>query len=247
MITQPALFVHSMALFELVRQHGLKPDMIAGHSLGEFSAFTAAGALDFAAGLQLVKTRGELMQDAGKEQAGAMAAILGLEYAVLQQVCTEAQIQGVVAIANFNSPTQLVISGSTLGVQEAMRLATARGARRAIPLPVSGAFHSPLMEPARAAFAKTLANVNFNQPQVPVYCNVTALPCGQAAEIADLLEKQLVSPVLWTTQIEQMIQDGATRFIEIGSGSILSGLIRKINPEVQVSSISSEQDIVSLT
>ena len=245
-ITQPALFVHSLALYELIAARGLRPDMIAGHSLGEFTAFTAAGAMDFTTAFGLVKIRGELMQEAGRSQSGTMAAIIGLEYATLTEICAAAGSQGVVAIANFNSPGQLVISGSVSGVEEAMRLATGRGARRAIPLPVSGAFHSALMEPVREAFATALKQINFHEPGVPVYCNVTAQPCPGAAHIAALLERQLVSPVLWSTLIEKMIADGATRFIEVGAGSVLSGLIRKINRDVEVKSVSSLQDIDTL-
>lgn len=245
-ITQPALFVHSLALYQLACERGLKADMMAGHSLGEFTAFTAAAAMDFDTGLQLVKVRGELMQEAGQSQSGAMAAILGMEIAVLEEICSQASRQGIVTIANINSPGQIVISGSIIGVQEAMRLASSRGARRAVSLPVSGAFHSPLMESAKPAFAKALQTVAFRQPETTVYCNVTAKPCARATDIAPLLERQLVSPVLWSTQVEQMIQDGATRFIEIGCGAVLSGLIRKINANVEVKSISSQQDITNL-
>jgi [acyl-carrier-protein] S-malonyltransferase len=242
-VTQPALFVHSYVLQSLLRKRGIQPEMAAGHSLGEFTAFAAAGALSFADGLRLVRARAEAMTSAAALQPGAMTAVIGLGFAELLAVCAEASAAGIVAIANFNSPAQLVISGSGAGVEEAMRLASAAGARRVIPLPVSGAFHSPLMEPARAALARALADTPLHTPAMQVYCNVTARPCSEVNEIRRLLEQQLVSPVLWSEQMEQMVADGAEEFIEIGAGSVLSGLMRKINPEIKVRSVSCLEDL----
>jgi len=233
-ITQPALFVHSFALYQL-RQP--KADMIAGHSLGEFTAFTAAGALEFEEGLRLVKKRGELMQKAGEEQPGTMAAIIGLDYDAAREICRTASQSGIAVVANVNSPTQLVISGSVAGVEEAMKLAETAGAKKAIRLEVSGAFHSPLMEPARKQLARALAAADIRAPKLPVYCNVTAEPCGDADDIRAILEKQLVSSVLWTQSVERMIRDGAGKFIEVGSGSVLTALIRRIDRTVETETI----------
>ncbi|MBN2357541.1 ACP S-malonyltransferase, partial [candidate division KSB1 bacterium] len=191
-ITQPALFVHSYALITLLQP---RVDMMAGHSLGEFTAFTAAGAMSFEQGLKLVKVRAEQMQEAGLQQQGSMAAIIGLEYDQIKSLCEEASKSGIVVVANVNTPTQIVISGSLPGVTHAMRLAEAQGAKRAVPLQVSGAFHSPLMEPAREHLARALADAELRAPQTPVYGNVTASPCAGVADICSLLERQLVSPV----------------------------------------------------
>jgi [acyl-carrier-protein] S-malonyltransferase len=233
-ITQPALFVHSYALYQLRQPLA---DMMAGHSLGEFTAFTAAGAMEFEEGLRLVKRRGELMQKAGEGQPGAMAAIIGLDQGATREICLSASAAGIAVVANMNSPTQLVISGSVAGVEKAMKLAEEAGAKKAIRLQVSGAFHSPLMEPARAELARALANACMRAPKIPVYGNVTAQPCGDPDEIRALLEKQLVSPVLWTQTIEQMIKDGAGKFIEVGAGSVLTALVRRIDHSVETETI----------
>jgi len=237
--TQPALFVHSYALHMLLQDKGLSAAAVAGHSLGEFSALAAAGAFTFEQGLRLVKLRGELMYGAGQEQPGTMAAILGLEFEQIEAICTQASQVALVVPANFNSPGQVVLSGTAEGVKKAMALATAAGARRALELNVSGAFHSPLMNAARATFSQALAEAEIIAPAIPVYCNVTAAPTVDPAKIRRLLEEQLVSPVLWSRTIEQMLQNGISEFIEIGSGSVLSGLIRKINRQAKVVNVDS--------
>jgi len=233
-VTQPALYVHGYAMQRLLRARGIVPQMLAGHSLGEFTAFAAAGALDFAAGLRLVQVRAEAMGRAAAQQPGIMAAILGLDFAALAALCREAGAVGSVAIANFNSPGQLVISGSRPGVERAIELALAAGARRVIPLAVSGAFHSALMAPAQSDLRQALLEAPFAEPEAPVYCNVTAEPCSGIAEIRRLLEEQLTHPVLWAAQIERMVAAGANQFIEIGPGRVLAGLVKKIAPEVEV-------------
>lgn len=245
-ITQPALYVHGFALQRLLQARGVAPEMTAGHSLGEFTAHAAAGSLEFAAGVRLVQVRAEAMGRAAALQPGMMAAILGLEFEQLTALCEQAAEAGVVTIANFNSPGQLVVSGSRPGVEKAMALALAAGARRAVPLAVSGAFHSPLMTPARAELALALADAPFRPPAVPVYSNVTAQPCLAVGEIRRLLEEQLTSPVLWVAQVERMLADGADEFIEIGPGRVLTGLIKKIAPEAKVRTAGSLQDLDSL-
>ncbi len=244
--TQPALFVHSLAVYGLLSERGLKADMMAGHSLGEYSALTAAGAVGFEQGLRLVRLRGQLMQNAGKAQSGAMAAIIGLSFAQVDQACREAAVAGIVSLANFNSPGQVVISGSITGVREAMRLATEMGAKRVIELNVSGAFHSALMLPAREAFVEALREATFSAPAVPVYFNVTAEPNIDPAQIGKLLQEQLTSPVLWSHSIERMIADGANRFIEVGWGSVLTGLIRRINKGVEAKAVGTLEQLETI-
>jgi [acyl-carrier-protein] S-malonyltransferase len=231
-ITQPALYVHSFALFTLLCDKNITAAAVAGHSLGEFSALAAAGVFSFEQGLRLVKLRGELMQEAGQNQTGAMAAILGLDFDVIISLCEQASQDALVVPANFNSPGQVVISGTAAGVKKAMELCLARGAKRALALNVSGAFHSPLMEPAKARFAEALRFAEMNAPSLPVYCNVTAAPCQDVAQVRRLLAEQLVSPVQWAKSIEAMISDGVQEFVEVGNGSVLSGLVRKINRQV---------------
>jgi [acyl-carrier-protein] S-malonyltransferase len=243
-ITQPALFVHSVALQGLLRRRGVKPAMAAGHSLGEFTAFTAAGALSFAEGLRLVSSRAEAMTAAAALQPGAMAAIIGLDQVALEKLCAQLSTGERVTVANINSDQQLVVSGSKAGVDEVVKAASAAGARRALPLPVSGAFHSPLMEPARQKLAHALAGAPFRAPRVPVYCNSDAQPVRNPDEIRRALERQLVSPVRWSEQVRRMIADGADEFIEIGAGSVLSGLVKRIDPGVRVRTVSSLQDVL---
>ncbi len=231
-ITQPALYVHSFALHTLLREKGIIAEAMAGHSLGEFSALAGAGAFSFEQGLRLVKLRGELMQEAGQQQSGAMAAILGLDFDVVISLCQQASQEALVVPANFNSPGQVVISGTVAGVKKAMELSLAQGAKRAIELNVSGAFHSPLMEPAKIRLATALQNAEIVQPQTPVYGNVTAAPCQDPETIRRLLLEQLTSPVQWAKSIEAMITDGVDEFVEVGNGSVLSGLVRKINRQL---------------
>lgn len=242
-ITQPAIFVHSYAVFKLVRQAGYIAEMVAGHSLGEYTALAAAGALSFENTLRLVKMRGELMQNAGRTQKGTMAAIIGLDNELVIHICQEASAKGIVSPANFNSPVQVVISGSVDGVHEAIRLAKKAKAKRAIELSVSGAFHSPLMEPVIKDFSYILDETEFAIPVVPVYCNVTGKATREISEIKRLLKLQLMSPVLWTKTILQMVQGGAGRFLELGPGTVLAGLVRRIDKSAPVTSISGAQQL----
>ena len=236
-LTQPALFVHSVAISLLLKSQNVEADMMAGHSLGEYSALTATGAISFEQGLRLVKLRGRLMQNAGKLQSGTMVAIIGLDFDHVGKICLEASGAGTVSPANFNSPGQVVISGSIDGVKEAMRLATEMGAKKIIELNVSGAFHSLLMQPAREIFGQALKEVNFSTPEVPVFFNVTAKPSNDVKRIGMLLEEQLTSPVLWSNSIENMIAAGANQFLEVGSGNVLTGLIRRINRDVATKTV----------
>jgi len=243
-VTQPALFVHSYALQGLLRRRGFRPGMAAGHSLGEFTAFASAGALTFAAGVRLVARRAAAMTAAAERQPGAMAAIIGLDQVLLEKICTALPPGENAVVANINSDQQLIVSGSKGGVETVIKAAVAAGARRALPLAVSGAFHSPLMEPARAGLAQALAEAPFRAPRVPVYCNVTAQPAQTSGEIRSLLERQLVSPVRWSEQVRRMAADGADEFIEIGAGSVLSGLVKRIAPEVRVRTVSTLKDVL---
>lgn len=229
-VTQPAIFLHSVLLAKSMGD-AFKPDMVAGHSLGEFSALVAAGALSFEDGLKLVYQRALAMQAACEQTPSTMAAVLGLADEVVEQVC--AGITGQVVVpANYNCPGQVVISGSMEGIDKACELLLAAGAKRALKLSVGGAFHSPLMEPARQQLAEAIANTPFSQPVCPVYQNVNALPQTDPNIIKINLIAQLTSPVRWTQSVLAMIADGADTFMEIGPGSVLQGLIKKINKDV---------------
>jgi [acyl-carrier-protein] S-malonyltransferase len=228
-VTQPAIFIHSAIVTRLLAEKGMRPDMVAGHSLGEYSALFAAGVLDFDETLLLVKRRGELMQRAGVENPGTMAAIVGLDPAAVEAVCQEASSVGVVVPANFNSPGQIAISGSVAGVQQAMTLAKAHGAKLAKQLAVGGAFHSPLMAGAREGLRESLQKAHFRQAACPIYLNVTAKRTKDANELRQRLDEQLTSPVRWIEIIENMIADGAMQFYEVGPGNVLSGLLKRIN------------------
>jgi len=234
-VTQPAIFLHSVILSRLL-ENG-EPAMAAGHSLGEYSALVCAQAMTFEVGLELVKLRGELMRQAGESRPGTMAAVVGLEPDVLTALCREAGSEGVVECANFNSPGQIVISGSVTGVRKAMELAKARGAKLVKELVVSGAFHSPLMEGAREGLRAALKTAPMNDARIPVYANVSARPVRRAEEIRTLLDAQLTSPVRWEESILRMIEDGATTFVEIGPGKVLQSLVKRISGSVQVSGI----------
>lgn len=225
-VTQPAVFLHSVA--EALTIDDFKPDMVAGHSLGEFSALVAAGAIDFEDGLKLVYARAMAMQRACELTPSTMAAVLGLEDEKVEQVCK--RFEGVVP-ANYNCPGQLVISGPAETIKDACKAMKEAGAKRALPLPVGGAFHSPLMEPARQELAQAIEQTEFHTPVCPVYQNVDALPHTSPAEIKENLLKQLTSPVRWTQTVKNMCQDGAKIFAEFGPGSVLEGLIKKCNPE----------------
>ncbi len=228
-ITQPALLVHSVAALAIFEERGVVPDMVAGHSLGEYSALAAAGALSFEDGVRIARERGRLMAGAGTERAGAMAAVIGLDTKVIEQACAEVSGNGlgVAQPANYNAPDQIVISGDVKAVEAAMKLIADRGARRVLPLPVSGAFHSPLMEDARAGLATALDALEIRTPRCPVYLNVTGSATTDPDEIRRRLLQQLTAPVRWAQTLQQMHADGARRFIEVGTGKVLSGLVRK--------------------
>ena len=232
-VTQPAIFLHSVITAKVIG-NDFKPDAVAGHSLGEFSALTAAGAIDFESGLKLVSQRAEAMQKACNLSEGTMAAVLGLEDNIVEEICQ--QTSGVVVAANYNCPGQLVISGSKDAIESACKNLELVGARRALILPVSGAFHSPLMEPARTELANAIDSTNFSAPFCPIYQNSTAMSVEDPIEIKKNLIAQLTSPVMWTQTINAMVESGITDFFEVGPGKVLQGLIRKIAPEVTVSS-----------
>lgn len=226
-VTQPAVFLHSV--ISALCMEGFNPDMVAGHSLGEFSALVAAGALTFEDGLRLVYARAMAMQKACEAAPSTMAAIIALPDDVIEKVCEEVSTKGnVVVPANYNSPGQVVISGNVEAVQEACRRLKDAGAKRALPLSVGGAFHSPLMEPARIELAKAIEKAPVSKPTCPIYQNVDALPHTDPAEIKDNLLKQLTAPVRWTQSVKNMISDGAAEFVECGPGQVLTGLIGRI-------------------
>ena len=238
-VTQPAIFLHSTILAKVL---GAKftPDMVAGHSLGEFSALVAAGAMNFEDGVKLVSQRAQAMQKACELEQSTMAAIIGLDDATVEAVCSE--IDGVVP-ANYNCPGQLVISGSLAGIDAACAALTEKGAKRALKLSVSGAFHSPFMEPARAQLASAIEQTVFNKPVCPVYQNVVAKAVTDPEEIKRNLVAQLTAPVRWTQTVLNMIADGVTEFTEVGPGAVLQGLIRKTNNTMTLSGISKLEDI----
>lgn len=233
-VTQPAIFLHSVVL-ALISEN-FKPDMVAGHSLGEFSALVANGVLSFEDGLKLVSQRALAMQKACEINPSTMAAILGLEDEKVEDIC--ASIDEVVVAANYNCPGQLVISGSHKGIELACAAMLEAGAKRALPLPVGGAFHSPLMEPAREELERAIDATQFNPAKCPIYQNVTAKASTDLNEIKENLKIQLTAPVRWTQSVQAMVADGATNFIESGPGKVLQGLVKKIHREAEVSSIS---------
>lgn len=227
-VTQPAVFLHSVILAKTLGDN-FKPEMVAGHSLGEFSALVANGTLSFEDGLKLVSQRALAMQKACEITPSTMAAVLGLEDHIVEEVC--ASIDGIVVAANYNCPGQLVISGETTAVEKACEAMKAAGAKRALILPVGGAFHSPMMEPAREELAAAIENTVFSQPICPVYQNVPANAVSDPNEIKKNLITQLTAPVKWTQSVQQMIKDGATSFTEVGPGKVLIGLVNKIDKE----------------
>lgn len=232
-VTQPAIFLHSVILAKI--SDDFKPDMVAGHSLGEFSALVASGVLSFEDGLKLVSQRALAMQKACETNPSTMAAILGLEDAMVEKICSD--IDEVVVAANYNCPGQLVISGSHKGIELACAAAKEAGAKRALPLPVGGAFHSPLMEPAREELEKAIDSTVFSQGICPIYQNVTAKASTDINEIKENLKIQLTAPVRWTQSVQAMVADGATQFVESGPGKVLQGLVKKIHRAAEVSSI----------
>ncbi len=232
-VTQPAIFLHSVILSKVMGDD-FKPDCVAGHSLGEFSALVANGTLSFEDGLRLVAQRATAMQKACERVPGTMAAVLGLEDSIVEGICEETQ--GVVVAANYNCPGQLVISGEVEAVNMACEKLKKAGARRALVLPVGGAFHSPLMEPAREELAVAIEAATFNTPLCPIYQNVSTTAVIQAEEIKKNLISQLTAPVKWTQNIQNMAGDGASKFVEVGPGKVLQGLIKKIVPDAEASS-----------
>ncbi|MBQ2808309.1 MAG: ACP S-malonyltransferase [Bacteroidaceae bacterium] len=231
-VTQPAVFLHSV-IQTIVLGNDFEPAMVAGHSLGELSALTAAGALSFEDGLKLVCKRALAMQEACELQQSAMAAVLGLADEIVEKICNDVNTQGdIVVAANYNCPGQVVISGTVQGVNKACEALKAAGAKRALPLNVSGAFHSPLMQPAKEELEKAINGTTFNTPRCPVYQNVDAQPHTSPEEIKTNLIAQLTAPVRWTSAITNMINDGATEFIECGPGNVQQGLIAKIRKSI---------------
>jgi [acyl-carrier-protein] S-malonyltransferase len=236
-VTQPAIFLHSVILAKVLGED-FKPEMVAGHSLGELSALVASNALSFEDGLKLVATRAMAMQKACEQQESTMAAVLGLENEVVEEVCNS--IEGTVVAANYNCPGQIVISGEVEAVNKACDILKEKGAKRALVLPVGGAFHSPLMEPAREELAKAIEETTFSTPICPVYQNVVAKAVTDPNEIKENLVAQLTGAVKWTQSVQQMIADGGAEFVEVGPGKVLQGLMRKIDRSVAASGASFE-------
>ena len=236
-VTQPAIFLHSVILSRVLGDT-FNPDMVAGHSLGEFSALVANGSLSFEDGLSLVAQRATAMQKACEMRPGTMAAVLGLDDDIVEKVC--AMTEGTVVAANYNCPGQLVISGELNAVERACETLKAEGARRALMLPVGGAFHSPLMEPAREELAEAIQNTKFNTPNCPIYQNVNAAAVTDQHEIQANLIAQLTAPVRWTQSVQAMINDGASHFTEVGPGKVLQGLVKKIDREAETASAAIE-------
>ena len=241
---QPAILIHSIAVHRLLADQLPAIHFAAGHSLGEFSAYVAAGTLSFADAVRTVRRRGELMFRAGQERTGTMAAILGMEDGDLERVCTTASSQGdVVVPANYNAPGQLVISGEVPGVQNAMALAKQAGAKKAVQLNVSGAFHSPLMQPAEAGLRVQLDEVHLSAPRFPVMSNVTAEPVSNIVDVRRLLIEQLTAPVRWTACVRNMIAQGVTELIELGPGNVLSGLMKRIDRNVKARAVGTADEV----
>ncbi len=247
-VTQPAIYIHSYIISHLIKDK-LNALYTAGHSLGEYSALVYSGALNFSSGLKLVKKRGELMQKAGEEHKGTMAAIMGLDEEIVNSICAEASNEGIVQVANYNSPGQIVVSGSVEGVHKAMILAKERGAKLVKELIVHGAFHSPLMESAKKEFKKTLDETEFDTPMIPVYTNYTGealTPISTPDEIRDSLYNQLTSSVKWEQSVKNMIRDGADEFIELGPGKVLQGLVKRIDSNVTIRGFDKAEDLDSI-
>jgi len=239
--TQPAIFLHSAVLASIIRT--LQPEAAAGHSLGEYSALVSANAIQFYEAIKLVRERGKAMQQAGIDNPGTLAAIVGLEPVKVEALCNEASTAGIVQCANFNSPGQIVISGSIDGVRKAMELCKANGAKIVKELPVSGAFHSPLMQSAKDELFNVLTRTPFYDAKFPVYANVTAKPVTRKDEIINLLHQQVTAPVRWEETITNMIADGFDEFYEIGPGKVLQGLVKRINPDVKLYGIEKYEDM----
>jgi len=245
--TQPALYVHSCILTDLLAERDIRPAAAAGHSLGEYSALYAAGAFTFADGLRLVKVRAEAMQHAGQVNPGTMAAIVGLDDEAVARLCEEMSDREVVVPANYNSPGQLVVSGHASAVKRAVEAAKIRGAKLARELPVSGAFHSPLMKPAADSLAAALKTTPLKTPQIPVISNVTGKPHADVETLRKLLTDQLLSPVRWTQSVSELARMGDAQWLEVGSGNVLSGLLKRIVAGASAITIGSAADLDKLT
>lgn len=244
--TQPALFVSSMMVLEVLKAEGIGFDLVAGHSLGEYSAICAAGGFSFEDGLKLVRLRGQLMAEAGTEHPGAMAAVIGVDDEKIQELCDQVQNVGLVVPANFNCPGQIVVSGESAAVAKLVENCSAAGVK-AVPLAVSGAFHSPLMQSAQAGLADAISKTQFHDLQKPLVANVTAKIVTSAKEIADLLVRQLVSPVRWNQSMQYAVKEcGITAGVEVGVGHVLSGLQRKIDRSVKFSAVESVEAVQAL-
>ncbi len=239
--TQPAIFLHSVILANIIRT--LSPQATAGHSLGEYSALVSAGAMQFYDAVTLVRERGKAMQQAGIDNPGTLAAIVGLNPEIVENLCVEASKEGIVQCANFNSPGQIVISGSIAGVRKAMELCKSNGAKLVKELVVSGAFHSPLMQSAKDYLLNVLNETPIYNARFPVYANVTAKPVTDKGEIKKMLFEQVTSPVRWEETIKNMVSDGFDEFYEIGPGKVLQGLVKRINPDVKIFGIDKFEDV----
>jgi len=241
--TQPAIVVHSVAVWSVIEAGGIEPAFVAGHSVGEYSALVANGALEFADALRLVRDRAEAMFSAGLEQPGTMAALIGISEEGLEGLLSEAGEAGIIATANYNSPVQVVISGDTAAVEKAMEIAKGHGAKRAIQLNVSGAFHSPLMKMAEEKLAASLKATAFSDVRIPVVCNVTAEAETAPEAIRSLLERQLTSPVRWHQSMKYLLENGVSSLVEVGPGKVLCGLLKRISPEAACVSVSDRESI----
>ncbi len=241
---QVAILVHSVAALELLKREGVRPTIVAGHSLGEYSALVAAGSLAFDNALQLVRFRGELMSMAGEERPGTMAAVVGLSAEDVRRVCEEASEVGTIQVANYNAPDQTVVSGEIEAVERAVRIAKAKGAKRAIVLNVSGAFHSPLMETAFDKFSRVLSKTEIKKPEIPVVVNVSGEAVNEAEGIRKALTSQIVSPVRWTQSMQKIVDVGVSAFVEVGPGKVLRGLLRRIAPEARVLSVEDRKSLI---
>jgi [acyl-carrier-protein] S-malonyltransferase len=228
--TQPAILTASMAALAGLEERGIKPDFVAGHSLGEYSALVCAGALGFTDAVRVVRRRGEFMQEAVPAGAGAMAAVIGLEVGDVEAVCREASDAGVVEIANLNAPGQIVVSGEWAAVERVTAIAKTRGAKRVVPLPVSAPFHCRLMRPAAERLREVLATVRFRDLRVPCVTNVDAALVRTGAEVAEALVRQVAAPIRWVAGVERLLREGVDTFVEVGPGKVLTGLIRRIAP-----------------
>lgn len=246
-ITQPALFVHSFIITELIK-NTLKAECTAGHSLGEYTANTYAGVFSFEDGLKLVKTRGELMKRSGEFQSGTMAALIGLDEKQIKEICNSVREYGIAQPANYNCPGQIIVSGDIAAIEKAIEVAKnpPYNCRLAKKLDVSGAFHSELMKTSDPPLREALAVLEFKDPEIPVYANYNGLPLTKKEEIKKALALQLVSPVLWELSVRNMIKDGVSKFIEIGSGKVLTGLIKKIDPGVETINVSNVDDVKNI-